>query len=398
MRQLVYTEPRVRYVDTDLGRCAAAEAAGVEVEHVSADWPRKFERASITVAYDLRREALLAAITSTAPYGTCTSAAIHREPIDLPLLQMYSRGITFHTSRRLTPVPPPRCSSWPEPDNSTSAGCRPPSRASTRPSRVARCPAQARPDSVMTGDSSPAGERYDEIGRSCSRTRREDPRIARAVHACLGGARTVINVGSGTGSYEPRDRAGVAVEPSTQMIAQRGPHAAPVLRGVAEALPFAPGSFDAAMALLTVHHWSDPGTGICELRRVADRQVVLYFEPLRDRAFWGLEYFPEAVDLDTERNPPGEDLLRALLDMHTIHRVLLPRDCVDGFGTAYWARPEALLDPDVQAGIRGWRCCPKRRASLVSSGSATTCGQGRGTIVTAISGPRRSSTAASASR
>lgn len=90
---------RVRYVDTDLGRCAAADAAGVEVEHVSGEWPRRFERASITVAYDLRPEALLATITSTAAYGTCTSAAIHLQPTELPLLQMYTRGITFHTSR-----------------------------------------------------------------------------------------------------------------------------------------------------------------------------------------------------------------------------------------------------------------------------------------------------------
>lgn len=203
----------------------------------------------------------------------------------------------------------------------------------------------------MTGASSSPGQRYDQIGRSYARTRREDPRIARAVHACLGAARTVVNVGAGTGSYEPRDRHVVAVEPSSEMIAQRPTHGAPVLRGIAEALPFAPGSFDAAMAILTVHHWSDPSAGVAELRRVADRQVVLYFEPLRDRAFWGLDYFPEALDLDTERDPPGEELLRSLLDVQVIHRVLLPHDCVDGFGTAYWARPEALLDPEVQAGM-----------------------------------------------
>lgn len=203
----------------------------------------------------------------------------------------------------------------------------------------------------MSASADVAGRRYDRIGRSYARTRREDSRIAATILAALGRAPTVVNVGAGTGSYEPRDRALVAVEPSAAMIAQRPTQAAPVLRAVAEALPLEDRSFAAAMAILTVHHWRDPAAGVGELRRVADHQVVLYFEPLRERGFWGLEYFPEAADLDTEREPPGERLLRELLDVRRILPILLPHDCRDGFGTAFWARPEAYLDPDVQAGM-----------------------------------------------
>ena len=194
-------------------------------------------------------------------------------------------------------------------------------------------------------------ERYDLIGRTYAATRKEDPRIAATVHDCLGAARTVVNIGAGTGSYEPRDRQVVAVEPSSAMIEQRRARSAPVIRGVAERLPLPDACVDAAMAVLTVHHWTDPGAGLAEMRRVARRQVVLYYEALRTRSFWGLDYFPEALDLDTETDPPGEQLLRTHLRVRSIRRVLVPRDCQDGFGTAYWARPEAYLEPEVQAGM-----------------------------------------------
>jgi len=198
---------------------------------------------------------------------------------------------------------------------------------------------------------SSAGDRYNQIGCSYAETRTEDPRIAREIWDCLGPGRTVLNVGAGTGSYEPPDREVIALEPSVAMIRQRKGTAAPTVRGVAESLPFPDGSFDAAMAVLTMHHWSDASAGIREMRRVADRQLVLYFEPLKIRGFWGLEYFPEAVDLDVGTDPPGEDLLRQLLRVRTVRPLLVPRDCRDGFGTAYWARPEAYLEPEVQAGM-----------------------------------------------
>jgi SAM-dependent methyltransferase len=120
---------------------------------------------------------------------------------------------------------------------------------------------------------------------------------------------------------------------------------------VAEALPFADGSFDAALAVLTVHHWSDPARGLGELIRVARRQVVFFYEALQTHDFWGLEYFPEARDLPSEVAPPDEALLRAHLDVRAVEPAMVPPDCLDGFGAAFWCRPEAYLDPAVQAGM-----------------------------------------------
>ena len=192
---------------------------------------------------------------------------------------------------------------------------------------------------------------YDDIGRSYSRTRRADPRIAAQILDGLGAARTVVNVGAGTGSYEPDDRHVVAVEPSAEMIRQRPRGAAPAVRAVAEALPFADRAFDAALAVLTVHHWRDRDRGLRELRRVAGRQVVFFFEPLQTHGFWGLDYFPEAALLPTEVDAPGEELLCRHLDVREVRPLLVPPDCVDGFGAAFWCRPEAYLDPEVQAGM-----------------------------------------------
>lgn len=195
-----------------------------------------------------------------------------------------------------------------------------------------------------------AGDRYDTIGRSYAKTRREDPRIAAQIHRALGDG-SVLNVGAGSGNYEPIGYPVVAVEPSSRMLAQRVGRPAPAVRAVGEALPFADRSFDVAMAVLTIHHWSDPGAGLQEMRRVTDRQVVFFFEPLRTHGFWALEYFPAALSLPTEQDPPGEQLITDHLDVHEIRPVLVPRDCTDGFGVAFWARPEAYLDPEVQAGM-----------------------------------------------
>jgi len=195
--------------------------------------------------------------------------------------------------------------------------------------------------------------RYDAIGRSYSRTRRPDPRLAARVHVALGDARTVVNVGAGTGSYEPSDRAVVAVDPSATMPAQRAPGAAPCVLGVAEHLPFPDSVFDAALAVLTVHHWSDREAGLHEMRRVAHRQVVFFFEPSFGPEFWLVsDYLPDLYDrLATERDAPaGADIAR-VLDVQSVAPVPVPADCVDGFGACYWNRPEAYLDPDVQAGM-----------------------------------------------
>ncbi|HET8672608.1 MAG TPA: class I SAM-dependent methyltransferase [Thermoleophilaceae bacterium] len=201
-----------------------------------------------------------------------------------------------------------------------------------------------------------AGARYDDIGRTYTRTRGEDPRIAAAIRGALGGARTVINVGAGAGAYEPRDREVVAVEPSETMIAQRPAEAAPVVRASAESLPFEDGSFEAAMAILSDHHWPDRPAGLAELRRVASRRVVLFnADPSLFGRFWfAVEYLPGFVGLISERHrEPGywETELRELLGEVSFEVVPIPHDCVDGFFGAYWRHPEAFLDPSVRAGI-----------------------------------------------
>ncbi|HEX6238546.1 MAG TPA: class I SAM-dependent methyltransferase [Acidimicrobiales bacterium] len=195
------------------------------------------------------------------------------------------------------------------------------------------------------------GDLYERIGRSYSSTRREDPRIAAHILEALGDAATIVNVGAGTGNYEPADRRVVAVEPSGEMIRQRTGRSREVVRARAEALPFGAGAFDAGLAVLTVHHWTDRSAGLRELRRVARRQVVFYFEPLHAHGFWALEYFPEATSVPSERDAPGEDLLREHLRVCEVRTVPVPADCSDGFGAAFWARPEAYADPSVQAGM-----------------------------------------------
>lgn len=190
---------------------------------------------------------------------------------------------------------------------------------------------------------------YDRIGIGYRVGRRTDPRVAAAIHGALGGAARVVNVGAGTGSYEPADRAVVAVEPSQVMIDQRPPGAAPVVRGVAESLPLATRSADAAMAVLTVHHWKDRAAGLAEMARVAARQVLFLFGPDDVRRLWLAEYFGEALDTDRERRAPTPESIAEVLDVREVHPVPVPFDCVDGFGAAYWGRPEAYLDPVVHA-------------------------------------------------
>lgn len=193
-------------------------------------------------------------------------------------------------------------------------------------------------------------EVYDAIGRGYAGTRRADPRVARRLHDGLGDATRVVNVGAGTGSYEPDDRWVVAVEPSTTMLAQRPEGSAPAVQAVAERLPFPDGAFDAALAVFTVHHWRDIGAGLAELRRVAARQVLLVFEPMGD--LWLVDdYFPEVKVLPTERRAPTPDSLRAHLDVRSVASLPVPADCVDGFTGAYWNRPEAYLDPSIRAGM-----------------------------------------------
>jgi SAM-dependent methyltransferase len=193
---------------------------------------------------------------------------------------------------------------------------------------------------------------YDRIGEGYSGQRRTEPRIAARIWAALGDAATVLNVGAGTGSYEPADRRVVAVEPSATMRAQRPAGAAPCVDARAEALPFADGSFDAAMAVLSDHHWQDPIAGLRELRRVARRVVVFQWESYAIPHFWLVrDYLPETALLGAGR-PTLADRVAAL-DART-EPVPIPWDCVDGFFHAYWRRPEAYLDPAVRRGTSVW--------------------------------------------
>src|SRR4051794_37502257 len=194
---------------------------------------------------------------------------------------------------------------------------------------------------------------YDSIGATYTVTRRTEPRIAAQVWAALGDAQTVLNVGAGTGSYEPSDREVTAVEPSAVMRAQRPARAAPCVAATAECLPFEDQSFDAAMAFATVHHWPDPIAGLREMQRVARRVVVFTCETTegswRGRFWLTRDYLPEvaasAVGLATEL----ADAIGA-----RIEPVLVPWDCADGFFEAYWRRPEAYLNENIRRGISVW--------------------------------------------
>jgi SAM-dependent methyltransferase len=200
-----------------------------------------------------------------------------------------------------------------------------------------------------------SGQLYDTIGAAYTVTRRTEPRIAAQVWAALGDARTVLNVGAGTGSYEPPGRDVTAVEPSALMRAQRPAGAAPCVAAAAEALPFQDQSFDAAMAFATVHHWQDPIAGLREMRRVA-RRVVVFTHDTSDagwlRRFWlTRDYLPEVADLLAGRPSLAE--LASATGART-EPVLIPWDCADGFFEAYWRRPEAYLDERVRRGVSVW--------------------------------------------
>jgi hypothetical protein len=194
---------------------------------------------------------------------------------------------------------------------------------------------------------------YDTLGATYSVTRRTEPRIAAQVWAALGDARTVLNVGAGTGSYEPHDREVTAVEPSAVMRAQRPAGAAPCVAATAESLPFEDQSFDAAMAFATVHHWQNPIAGLHEMRRVARRVVVFTCDTTERswrRRFWlTRDYLPEVA---ASRVGLATELARAI--GARMEPVLIPWDCADGFFEAYWRRPEAYLDENVRRGISVW--------------------------------------------
>jgi len=193
---------------------------------------------------------------------------------------------------------------------------------------------------------------YDQFGQQYSGQRRTDPRIAALVNQTLGNAQTVLNVGAGAGSYEPADRYVIAVEPSITMRSQRK---TPAVIGTADSLPFDDQAFDASMAMITIHHWPDIRQGLLEVKRVTRNTVVIMtVDPDKLDTFWNAEYFHEVIEVERRRYPPLDLVTNALGGNCDIIPVPIPIDCVDGFQEAYYARPEAFLNPEVRKAQSAW--------------------------------------------
>jgi len=201
-----------------------------------------------------------------------------------------------------------------------------------------------------------ARQRYEDIGHGYARYRRPDPRIQAAIDEALGDCRTVVNVGAGTGSYEPAGRDVVAVEPSRVMLSQR-PRDSVAVRGVGEALPFRDRSFEAAMAVLTIHHWTDWRRGLREMQRVSTGPVVVLTHDLDAMAdFWLRDYFPTVIDPLRVGMPPPAEVAEWMSGETRV--IPVPPDCTDGFLGAYWRRPERYLDPGARAAISAFPPLP----------------------------------------
>jgi SAM-dependent methyltransferase len=196
---------------------------------------------------------------------------------------------------------------------------------------------------------------YGVAGRTYSRFRRPDPRIAAEIAAALGDARTVLNVGAGAGSYEPGDREVTAVEPSAAMRAQRPARLPAAVDATAEDLPFPDRSFDAAMSVFSVHQWSDLGRGLREMRRVtAGPVVVATGDPDQLDRFWLSTYAPEVIAVEARRYPPISAIRDGLGGRTSVRAVPIPLDCTDLFNEAYYGRPEGLLDPEARLACSAW--------------------------------------------
>jgi len=195
---------------------------------------------------------------------------------------------------------------------------------------------------------------YERHGVGYAVNRRADPRIAARINAALGSSRTVLNVGAGTGSYEPIDRWVLAVEPSPTMRAQRPQSAAPVIDARAEALPLDDDAVDAAMACVTIHHWDPPEAGLAEMRRVARGPVVVFTFDLDALPAWQQDFLAPGLVVERPRFPAPDAVAAALGGRTRIERIPTPGDCEDGFFEAFWRRPEALLDPAIRASQSMW--------------------------------------------
>ena len=201
---------------------------------------------------------------------------------------------------------------------------------------------------------------YDKLGQKYSGHRQTDPRIAQYVFAALADAKTVLNVGAGTGSYEPPDKYVVAVEPSIVMRSQRIQNGKiPAINAKADNLPFDANSFDASMAMVTVHHWPDMDKGLKELRRVTKNQVlIMTFDPDKLDDFWNVNYFPDLIEVEKARYPTINFIKNSLGGNCEVVSIPIPLDCVDGFQEAFYGRPEAFLEKDVRLSQSAWGFLP----------------------------------------
>ncbi|MBP9790088.1 MAG: class I SAM-dependent methyltransferase [Bacteroidia bacterium] len=197
---------------------------------------------------------------------------------------------------------------------------------------------------------------YDTHGQKYSGQRKTDPRIAAYVHKALADSETVINIGAGSGSYEPEDKYVIAVEPSITMRTQRIANGKiPAINAKADSLPFDDRSFDAAMAMVTVHHWPDIEKGIAEIRRVTKKRIVIMtFDPYALDDFWNVKYFPQLIEIERARYPSITRLQKALSAKTEVIKIPIPLDCVDGFQEAYYGRPEAFLEKEVRMAQSAW--------------------------------------------
>jgi hypothetical protein len=204
-------------------------------------------------------------------------------------------------------------------------------------------------------DGSAGDTNYGQIGNGYARYRRPDPRIAALIERELSGAQTVLNVGAGAGSYEPTSRRVTAVEPSASMREQRPAHLPPAIDAIAESLPFERDSFDASMATFTVHQWPDLGAGLAEMRRVTRGTImIMTCDPDELSRFWLDAYAPEVIAVETRRCPRIETIVSALGGNTRVIPVPIPLDCTDGFGEAYYGRPNCLLDPRARLACSAW--------------------------------------------
>ena len=202
---------------------------------------------------------------------------------------------------------------------------------------------------------------YDRLGQKYACHRQTDPRIAQYVYRELSDAKTVLNIGAGAGSYEPPDKYLVAVEPSITMRQQRiDNNKVPAINAKADNLPFDDNSFDASMAMVTIHHWKDIDKGLKELRRVTKHQVVIMtFDPEQLDMFWNAEYFPEVIEVEKRRYPSIDFIKNSLGGHSKVISIPIPLDCKDGFQEAFYGRPEAFLEKEVRLAQSAWGFIPE---------------------------------------